>query len=77
MRTTSLVILSVMAVSLVSCGSGVTSVFSNRLTKPDGTTLYLEELREVAGNPENDADDLRALGIEDDALIEALLAYYQ
>jgi hypothetical protein len=70
-----LILLATLAIG--GCGAMVTD-YPNRLIGVDGQGFYLEDLEEIAGN-ENLTDDekrerFRELGIQDDDLIEALLA---
>ena len=66
------------ALAIGGCGAIVMTDHPNRFIGVDGQEFYLEDLEEIAGN-ENLTDDekrerFRELGIQDDDLIEALLA---
>ncbi len=60
------------------CGAVITTEFPNRLIGADGQDIILEDIETIIIEPNlSDGErrfQLRELGIEDEALIEALLA---
>ena len=70
--------ITVTAIAVGACGTDVASNYPTRLIGADGQVFVLDELVDIAHDP-NLADDsarreaFRALGIQDEALIEALL----
>ncbi len=64
-------------VSLLGCGVNPATEFPNALLGTDGRPLILEELEDVANDPDLTAEEkretFRDLGIEDEKLIDALL----
>ena len=74
---TGVVMIAVAAVMLSGCGMAVTTDFPNRLVGADGQLFVLEDLEEIANDPNLDDEEkreaFRELGIEDEELIEALL----
>jgi len=69
--------LSVFAWLCCGCGNAVQIDFPNRLIGADGQLVVLEDIEEIAQDPDLTDDQrrqrLRDLGIEDEELIEALL----
>jgi len=70
-------ILGLLLVSGWGCGIAVSPNFPNQLVGADGAPLVLDDLEAIVGDPDlNDEEKreaLRALGLEDEKLIEALL----
>jgi len=66
------------ALAIGGCGAIVMTDYPNRLIGVDGQEFYLEDLEEIAGNGNLTDDEkrerFRNLGIQDDDLIETLLA---
>ncbi len=60
------------------CGTAVTTEFPSRLVGAEGQEIILEDVTAIINEPDLTDDQrrsqLRELGIEDEALIEALLA---
>ena len=65
-------------VLVAGCGINVTTNFPHRLIGADGQPFVLEDLEEIANDPNLTDDEkreqFRELGIEDEELIDALLA---
>ena len=59
------------------CGTVASTDFSNRLVGADGQLFVLEDLEEIAKDPDADEEEkrdlFREMGIEDEKLIDALL----
>lgn len=64
-------------VGLVGCVSNNNTDFPNRLVGADGQLFTVEDLEEIANDPDLSEDEkreaFRELGIEDEELIDALL----
>ena len=62
---------------VAGCGSNVAAIYPNELVGADGQRFTVADLEAVANDPDLDQeakrDAFRALGIEDEALIDALL----
>lgn len=60
------------------CGAAITAEFPNRLIGADGQEVILDDIETIINEPNLTDEErrlqLRELGIEDEALIEALLA---
>lgn len=65
------------ALALSSCGFPPRTDFPNRLVGADGQEFVLEDLEEIANDPQLTTEQrrqaFRDLGIEDEELIDALL----
>lgn len=61
----------------LGCGGLSSTEFPNALVGPGGSVILLDDVEAIAGNPDltddERRDELRALGIEDEELIDALL----
>ncbi len=78
MRIFGVLMIGLAALFACGCGAVITTEFPNRLVGADGQDIILEDVETIVNEP-NLTDDqrrlqLRELGIEDEALIEALLA---
>lgn len=66
-----------MGMGFVGCVSNNNTDFPNRLVGADGQLFTVEELEEIASDPDLSEDEkreeFRELGIEDEELIDALL----
>lgn len=65
------------ALVCLDCGTAITTQFPNRLVGADGQLIVLEDVEEAlgaGGTAEEKRSRLRDLGIEDEKLIDALLA---
>ena len=61
----------------LGCGTAITTQFPNRLVGADGQLIVLEDVEEAlgaGGTADETRSRLRELGIEDEKLIDALLA---
>jgi hypothetical protein len=65
------------AVGLSGCGTTAVTDFPRQLVGADGTQITLEQIEEIVNNADLDEtakrEAIRALGIEDEKLIDALL----
>lgn len=65
------------ALALSGCGANVTATFPNRLEGAEGQRFVVEDIEAIVNDPDLDDEGrreaLRNLGIEDEALIDALL----
>jgi hypothetical protein len=59
------------------CGAVAAPEYPNRLIGADGQTFVLEDIEDIVRDPDlsedQKRDEIRALGIEDEKLIDALL----
>ena len=67
-----------LALSLAAgCGSGAPATFPHQLLAADGHAILLDDVKAIVNNDDLTDDDkraqLRALGIDDEKLIDALL----
>ena len=78
MRILGTVMIGLAALFAWGCGAAITTEFPNRLIGADGQEIILEDVTAIINEPDLTDDQrrsqLRELGIEDEALIEALLA---
>ena len=77
MRRVPFITVTLVVTSIAGCGFSVTADFPNRLVGAGGQSFFLEDLEEIANDPDLDDDEKRAqfrdLGIEDEELIDVLL----
>ena len=77
MKLRFVIVFATVVVSLLGCGVNPAVEFPNALLGADGEPLMLEELEDVANDPDLTAEEkretFRDLGIEDEKLIDALL----
>ena len=78
MRRIAVNLLVLAAVAIGGCGAVVMTDYPERLIGADGQEFFLEDLEEIANNQnltdEEKREQFRELGIQDEGLIEALLA---
>ena len=78
MKNTGVIAIALLLTALAGCGTGIAAEFPNRLVGADGQHFVLEDLRAIAEDPdlsdEQKRQAFRDLGIDEEKLIEALLA---
>jgi len=71
------ILVAVLTVTVGGCGAFGTTTYPNQLVSAEGRALSVEELEQIAQRPNLSDDEkrtmFRALGIEDEKLIDALL----
>lgn len=78
MKPLGLIVTAVALLAWSGCGTAITRNYSNRIIGADGQVITLDPIQRIVDDPNLDDDGrrqhLRDLGIEDEELIEALLA---
>lgn len=78
MKTLAIIVLVVAPLLCNGCGTAITTEFPNAVSGTGGQPIVLEDIQTIVDNPsltdEEKRSQLRDLGIEDEELIEALLA---
>ncbi len=70
--------MAMLGMTVGGCGVVGPAGSPNRLEGAEGQLFFLDDLEDIAGNPNTDDDEkresFRALGIQDEELIDALLS---
>ncbi len=78
MKSIGVIAIALLISAIGGCGTGMGTEFPNRLVGADGQLFVLEDLKTIAEDPDLSDDQkrqaFRDLGIEEEKLIEALLA---
>lgn len=78
MKPVGLILTAVALLAWSGCGTAIMRNYSNRIIGADGQVITLSQIQRIVDDPNLDDDgrrrQMRDLGIEDEELIEALLA---